>query len=258
MSMESTTTRKQFDLGHIRVDEKLQGAPLASFTRRMMAYLIDWLIIIACSEFLWLLIPLFLVFLIVKKRLKRTMVVGRRIIKKNVLYADHQLEALEIDQKLRKRFARNMVLYMYILMYAPIVIAALLLLGVVFNLVFPENYDTVATHTSSVFGTMFKPINSLNDGLGLLAKFFGAFAYFSVFTWKWKGQTPGKKLMQIKVVKLNGTPITFWGSLERASGYTASTALLFYGFLQYFWERNGQTTHDKITETIVIESKPFK
>lgn len=254
MSTESPTTRKQFDLGHIRVDEKLQGVPLASFTRRMMAYLMDWCIIIACSEFLWLIIPLVLVFLIVKKRLKRTMVLGRRMIKKNVLYADQHLEALEIDKKLRKRFVRNMVTYMYILMYAPVVIAVLLLSGIVFNLIFPENYDMLATRTSAVLGTIFKPVNSLNDGLGLLTKFFGAFAYFSVFTWKWRGQTPGKRLMQIKVVKLNGTPITFWGSLERASGYTASTALLFYGFLQYFWERNRQTTHDKITETIVVES----
>lgn len=146
-----------------------------------------------------------------------------------------------------------MVLYPYILMYTPIVIAVLLLLSFIFNLVFPQLYDTATAYTASVLGSLFQPVNNLNDVLSLLAKFFGAFAYFSVFTRKWKGQTPGKRLMQIKVVKFNGTSITFWGSLERGHGYTASTALQFYGFLPYFWERDRQTTHDKIIETIVIE-----
>ena len=63
-------------------------------------------------------------------------------------------------------------------------------------------------------------------------------------------QVPGKT----EVVRLNGQTFTFWGSLERSTGYTASAALLGLGFFQYFWERNCQTTHDKITETIVIEN----
>lgn len=59
--------------------------------------------------------------------------------------------------------------------------------------------------------------------------------------------------MKIKVVKLNGTPITLWNSFERFSGYSSSASLLLLGFLQYYWDANHQTTHDKITETIVVQ-----
>lgn len=55
--MKEKSTRKQFDFTHLRVDEKLQGAKLASFTRRLLAYSLDWIIIVICTQFLFLIIP---------------------------------------------------------------------------------------------------------------------------------------------------------------------------------------------------------
>ena len=90
----------------------------------------------------------------------------------------------------------------------------------------------------------------LLDDLGLS---FGWNAlYFTAFTALWKGQTPGKRLLGIRVVKLNGQPMTLWGAFERFGGYAAGLLTGLLGFAQVYWDRNRQAIHDKITETVVI------
>ncbi len=254
MATEHALSRKKLDIRPLQVDDALQTARLASFARRAIAFLLDWLIIILCTEIMWLILPLGLVFWIVKGRMRKSLRKGQRMVKRSVLLADRRLASYDIDTRVRKRFARYMVVYLYILMYLPIALAlGWLIVGVV-QLINPEQYGTFGAQANQVFATVFEPINSLNDALGLLVRFLGAFLYFALFTWLWHGQTPGKRLLHIKVVKISSHPFTFWSSLERATGYTSSAAFLLYGFLQYFWERNRQTTHDKISETVVIEA----
>ncbi len=183
------------------------------------------------------------------------MVKSSRYIRKQVVLADKKLENYQVEQKLRKQFASHLSLYLHLIIYLPIVAAILLFMGIIFSYITPEIYESVTGQAGEVVRPFFRPVSDLNDATGLLASFFGAFLYFSLFTWQWKGQTPGKKLLKIKVVKLNGKQLTFMGSLERTTGYTASASLFLLGFFQYFWDRNRQTTHDKITETIVIEAQ---
>jgi uncharacterized RDD family membrane protein YckC len=71
----------------------------------------------------------------------------------------------------------------------------------------------------------------------------------------WRGQTPGKRLLGIRVVRLNGKPITWWASFERFGGYAAGLATGLLGFLQIFWDRNRQAIHDKIMETVVVRER---
>lgn len=80
--------------------------------------------------------------------------------------------------------------------------------------------------------------------------------YFSVFIAWWKGQTPGKKLLGIRVIKLDGSPLNLWESFERYSGYAAGLFTGLLGFLQIFWDANRQAIQDKIAETLVIQSNP--
>ena len=40
----------------------------------------------------------------------------------------------------------------------------------------------------------------------------------------WKGQTVGKRIMKIRVLRLDGEPITWWTAFERAGGYAAGFA----------------------------------
>ncbi len=252
--MEVKTKVKQFDVGHVRVDEKLQGAKLASFSRRLIAYGVDWLIIVVCTQFLFLVIPLVLVLLLFKRKLNYSLIKSRRIIKKSVIGISRRLDDnTTITPILKRKFSRGMVVYLYLLLYLPIVGSLLYLSILIIGYFSPQDYNAITASTGSFLHLISKPVLDLSDGFGLLMKFFGAFLYFSIFTWRWQGQTPAKRLLKISVVKLDGSKISFYNSLERASGYTASASIVFLGFLQYFWDRNAQTTHDKIAETIVVE-----
>jgi hypothetical protein len=82
--------------------------------------------------------------------------------------------------------------------------------------------------------------------------------YFSIFTAWWKGQTPGKKLLGVKVIKLDNCPLNLWESFGRYGGYAAGLATGLMGFLQVFWDPNRQAIHDKISETLVIDLRKPK
>jgi len=77
--------------------------------------------------------------------------------------------------------------------------------------------------------------------------------YFSVFVAWFNGQTIGKMLLRIRVVKIDGREISLWESFGRYGGYSAGLATGLTGFLQVLWDPNRQAIHDKISETVVID-----
>lgn len=100
----------------------------------------------------------------------------------------------------------------------------------------------------------FSFIAALKNALSDLGLGFGwAALYFSVFTAWFGGQTLGKMLLRIKVVKLDGIDLTLWESFERYGGYSAGLATGLLGFIQVIWDANRQAIHDKIAETMVID-----
>lgn len=95
--------------------------------------------------------------------------------------------------------------------------------------------------------------NALDDlgvGFGWLA------VYFTAFLAMWRGQTPGKRLFRIRVMRLDGQPLGWWMSFERFGGYAASASVGLLGFAQILWDRNRQGLHDKACETVVIREAP--
>jgi hypothetical protein len=76
--------------------------------------------------------------------------------------------------------------------------------------------------------------------------------YFTVATTLSHGRTLGKKAMGLRVVRLDGGPITWWFAFERAGGYAAGIATGLLGFAQIYWDPNRQCVHDKIGGTIVV------
>lgn len=88
------------------------------------------------------------------------------------------------------------------------------------------------------------------DELGLGLGWFGF--YFIALTVLGRGQTPGKRLLGIRVIRLDATPIGWWIALERFGGYAASFFSGLLGFAQLLWDRNRQALHDKATGTVVI------
>ena len=76
--------------------------------------------------------------------------------------------------------------------------------------------------------------------------------YFTVVMTLSNGFTVGKRLMGLRVVRLDGEPLTWWSSFERAGGYVAGIATGLLGFAQVFWDPNRQCVHDKIGRTVVV------
>lgn len=77
--------------------------------------------------------------------------------------------------------------------------------------------------------------------------------YFTAFIALGKGQTLGKKLLGIKVLQLDGSPLSLWDSFGRYGGYGAGLATGLLGFIQIYWDANRQAIHDKISATVVID-----
>lgn len=76
--------------------------------------------------------------------------------------------------------------------------------------------------------------------------------YFTLMLTWFKGQTVGKKVMGIRVLRLDGEPINSWAAFERAGGYFAGIATGLLGFVQVYWDANRQCVHDKIGGTVVV------
>jgi uncharacterized RDD family membrane protein YckC len=62
----------------------------------------------------------------------------------------------------------------------------------------------------------------------------------------------GKRLMRIRVVRLDGNPITWWVAFERTGGYAAGLFTGLLGFAQVWWDGNRQAIHDRIVGTVVV------
>ncbi len=90
----------------------------------------------------------------------------------------------------------------------------------------------------------------LGDDLGI--GFGWGALYFTAFLSIGRGQTPGKRLAGVRVLRLDGKPLSWWQSFERFGGYFASVTTGLLGFAQILWDRNRQALHDKIVETVVV------
>ncbi len=69
------------------------------------------------------------------------------------------------------------------------------------------------------------------------------------------GGTVGKKLMGLKVVRRDGTPLGFLRSLVRAAGYLASTPLFNLGFLVALLHPESRALHDLLSGALVVEAR---
>ena len=77
--------------------------------------------------------------------------------------------------------------------------------------------------------------------------------YFVVF-WATNGQPLGHRALGIKVVMLDGSPLTYGKAILRFIGYCLCDALLGIGYLWVIFDKNKQGWHDKIASTIVVKA----
>ncbi len=82
--------------------------------------------------------------------------------------------------------------------------------------------------------------------------------YLTIFLSWWNGQTVGKRMMGVRVVRLDGGPINWWIAFERAGGYAAGLFTGLLGFAQVWWDGNRQMIHDRIVGTVVVREGKAK
>ncbi|PIR62407.1 MAG: hypothetical protein COU65_03565 [Candidatus Pacebacteria bacterium CG10_big_fil_rev_8_21_14_0_10_42_12] len=92
---------------------------------------------------------------------------------------------------------------------------------------------------------------SLSSMMALLA----ALAYFMIFYVNYDGATPGKKLMAIKLVRDDGSKVTYPVVFIRYLATFVSAITLGVGYLWMLWDKKNQTIHDKLANTVVIKTK---
>ena len=119
------------------------------------------------------------------------------------------------------------------------------IMSVVFQVLFPFR--------GMAFGNMekywyFIPLITLSNLLSGLAT-----VAYSVAFWTWRGQTPGMMVLNTKVLRGNGSQMTFGYALLRYLGYIVCGMMLGTGFLWIIWDPRKQGIHDKIADTVVVK-----
>jgi uncharacterized RDD family membrane protein YckC len=78
--------------------------------------------------------------------------------------------------------------------------------------------------------------------------------YFNIFEWIWNGQTPGKRLLGLRVIKVDGSPVSGVDVLLRNLSRPIDTLgpMGLIGLLMIFVTRRAQRLGDLMARTLVI------
>ncbi len=82
--------------------------------------------------------------------------------------------------------------------------------------------------------------------------------YFTFFEWLWRGQTPGKRWLKLRVIRQDGRPVTFWEAAVR--NLLRSVDMMpvpFYsvGLLSVFLSSKDQRVGDMVAGTVVVRER---
>lgn len=118
---------------------------------------------------------------------------------------------------------------------------ASIILGIIFGLRDGDNLNSQ------------NPIFVLSIGLTFLILLIGQFLYFGYF-WSARGRSVGMGLTNVRVVKNNGSSLSFiMAGLRGTLGYYLSGLIFGLGYLWCFVNGQGETWHDKIFGTEVLK-----
>ncbi len=93
----------------------------------------------------------------------------------------------------------------------------------------------------------------------ILVIFLSIAGYFAFFEWTWNGQTPGKRLLKLRVIREDGRPITFWEAatrnLLRIFDMLPSFPFYSVGLICVFISPRDQRVGDFFAGTVVIRER---
>jgi len=137
---------------------------------------------------------------------------------------------------------------------AAILIDGLVISGINWVLLAPWRWAFAVSHPWRP-ETWFDPF-PFEGTLVFLSVLVGA-VYFIAF-WVWRGQTPGKIIMNIKVLRQDGSMVVLQVAAVRYLGYIICGMTLGIGFLALAFDERRQGLHDKMALTVVVKVPPVK
>ena len=99
--------------------------------------------------------------------------------------------------------------------------------------------------------------SQLGQAFFILVMFAIVWGYYFVFEWLWDGQTPGKRMLGLRVLHIDGMPLTPWGALVRNIVRVFDFLPLFYGAgaLMAMSNANNRRAGDLVAGTIVARER---
>lgn len=95
-------------------------------------------------------------------------------------------------------------------------------------------------------------VGATRNAGGGVAGFLIGVAYHWYFLTQQDGQTPGKRIMNIRVIKVSGVPLTGTDVVIRYIGYYINSALMMLGWIWAMFDADSQGLHDKLAGTYVV------
>jgi uncharacterized RDD family membrane protein YckC len=111
--------------------------------------------------------------------------------------------------------------------------------------------------TTTVFPS---PARTWAMAILILGGFILYYGYFAVFEALWSGQTPGKRVIRLRVISTAGRPITFYDSLLRNLIRIVDQVPGFYavGLVTLFFTERNQRLGDLAADTVVVAEQPIE
>lgn len=115
---------------------------------------------------------------------------------------------------------------------------------------------TVVRLAVSLFGRIPGAFETVLAVVGAVAYVAWLAIYFATF-WSTTGQTPGARIMRIRVMDARGEAhVKPWRAVVRVVGLALATIPLFAGFLMMLWDGRRRCLQDRMARTVVIHAAP--
>lgn len=113
----------------------------------------------------------------------------------------------------------------------------------------------VGVGAALIQGVLHLPSNvqTIIQAIGAGAYVLGTVAYFAGF-WSAGGQTPGARVMRIRVLTSSGEPVTWRRALVRCAGVVLAALPLFAGFIRILFDAKRRGFQDRFAGTVVVEA----
>jgi len=110
----------------------------------------------------------------------------------------------------------------------------------------------------SSFGDRLKSAPNWVFAVLIIILFLVISGYFAFFEWAWRGQTPGKRWLKLRVIREDGRPVTFWeASVRNLLRSLDMMPAPFYsiGLISVFVSSIDQRVGDLIAGTVVVRER---